>query len=91
MRVSLTVCSNGFSDRNPGGQVAFGQGWEEILGSRASSMLAAIGQTQQMQQGTSGKADFVHEEWCFFLLPAHVAAATALNQSVPKWMWFASS
>lgn len=49
-----------FSDWNPGGQAAFGQGLEEILGREASTMLAAIGKAQQMQQGTSGKAGFVN-------------------------------
>lgn len=72
-----------FSYWKPGGKVAVGQGWKEILGSRASAMLAAIGKTQQMQQGAAGKADFVNGELDFFLLPVHVAAATAFRQSAP--------
>lgn len=73
-----------FSDWNLGGQVAFGQGLEETLGSRTSTMLAAIGKTQQMQQGTSGKADFVNGEGDFLLLPSDLAAATAFSQPVPR-------
>ena len=75
-----------FCDWNPGGRMAFGEGMEEILGSRASTLLAAIGKTQQMQQGTSGKADFVNGEQDSVLLPAQVVAATAFSQSVPTWL-----
>lgn len=87
MTVSLTIYLDGiFLTGTRVDKLAFGQEWEEILGSRASTMLVATGKTQQMQQGTSGKADFVDEEWYFFLLPAHVAAATASSQSVLRWM-----
>lgn len=66
--------------------MAFGEGMEEILSSRASTLLAAGGKTQQMQHGTSGKADFVNGERDFFLVPAHVVVATAFRQSVPRWL-----
>lgn len=66
--------------------MAFGEGMEEILGSRASTLLAATGRTQQMQQGTPGEADFVNGEWDSLLVPAHVVAAIAFSQSVPRWL-----
>lgn len=42
---------------------------KEILASRASAMLAAMGEAQQMQQGASGKADFLNGELDFFPSP----------------------
>lgn len=44
-------------------------------------MLAAMGKTREMQQGTSGKADFANGELDFF--PFLLATATAFSQSVP--------
>lgn len=75
-----------FSVWNPGGRMAFGEGMEEILGSRAFTLLAAIGKTQKMQQGIPGKADFVNGEWESFLISAYVVAETAFSQSVPRWL-----
>lgn len=71
--------------------MAFGEGMEEILGSRASTLLAEIGKTPQMQQGTSGKDDFVNGKQDSLLVPAHVVAATAFSQSVPRWLQFSSA
>lgn len=62
------------------------EGMEEILDSGASTFLAAIGKTQQMQQGTSGRADFVDGERDSLLLPPHAVAAPAFSQSVPRWL-----
>lgn len=65
--------------------MAFGEGKEEILGSRASTLLAAIRKIQQMQQGTLGKADFVNGAQGS-PSPCSCGSATAFSQFVPRWL-----